>query len=135
MTRQGAWGRVISNIWKYLKKDWSEKNYVGEDAAGHKFYEITNSRRNILRGFDPPLATPNSQPDLEWQSWLRGTRRFPPSDSEIAQNRLKQQAQVPEDLGIAHRAPHVQSNINNTQPARYPQYNDMETSPGAKNSD
>ncbi|EYC31493.1 hypothetical protein Y032_0004g2184 [Ancylostoma ceylanicum] len=91
MSRPGAWARVMTNLWKYLRKDWSTKHYIGEDSAGHRYYEIQNTRQNVTRGYDPPPNNPTSQPGVEWQSWLKGTRRFPPSDDEIALNRMKEQ--------------------------------------------
>ncbi|KHJ80075.1 hypothetical protein OESDEN_20257, partial [Oesophagostomum dentatum] len=91
MSRPGAWNRVMTNLWKYLKKDWSTKKYIGEDPTGHRFYEIQNSRLNVTRGFDPPPNKPDSQPGIEWQSWLKGVRRFPPSDQELALNRMREQ--------------------------------------------
>uniref|UniRef100_A0A8R1EGB3 Carbonic anhydrase n=2 Tax=Caenorhabditis japonica TaxID=281687 RepID=A0A8R1EGB3_CAEJA len=91
MSRPGAWSRVGSNLWKYLKGDVSKKHYVAEDAAGNRFYEISNSRQNVSRGFDSPTSGAQIEPDIEWQAWLRGTRRFPPSDQEISFNRMKQQ--------------------------------------------
>ncbi|VDP16140.1 unnamed protein product [Heligmosomoides polygyrus] len=91
MSRPGAWGRVMTNLWKYLRKDWSTKHYIGEDALGHRYYEVRNTRQNVTRGYDPPPEAPESQPSVEWQSWLKGTRRFPPSEQEIALNRMKQQ--------------------------------------------
>lgn len=43
-----------------------------------------------FRGYE--AATEDGpKPAIEWESWLKGTRRFPPSDEEIAINRLKQQ--------------------------------------------
>ncbi|KIH44614.1 hypothetical protein ANCDUO_25360 [Ancylostoma duodenale] len=67
------------------------KHYIGEDSAGHRYYEIQNTRQNVTRGYDPPPNNPKSEPGVEWQSWLKGTRRFPPSDDEIALNRMKEQ--------------------------------------------
>ncbi|KIH45006.1 hypothetical protein ANCDUO_24959, partial [Ancylostoma duodenale] len=66
-------------------------HYIGEDSAGHRYYEIQNTRQNVTRGYDPPPNNPKSEPGVEWQSWLKGTRRFPPSDDEIALNRMKEQ--------------------------------------------
>ncbi|WKY04639.1 hypothetical protein Q1695_005559 [Nippostrongylus brasiliensis] len=137
MSRPGAWGRVLSNMWKYLRKDWSTKHYIGEDAVGHRFYEIRNSRQNVTRGYEPPPGAPQSEPSLEWQSWLRGTRRFPPSDEEIALNRAKQQAQLSQNLSTEMRAPHVAttgSNQPRDKPQAFPQYEDFESAPGSKKS-
>ncbi|CAP21875.1 Protein CBG00422 [Caenorhabditis briggsae] len=146
MSRPGAWSRVASNLWKYVKGDFSKKNYVAEDSSGNRFYEIANSRQNVSRGFDPPTSGAHIEPDLEWQAWLRGTRRnvdvmywnlyfdrFPPSDTEIAINRMKQQAQLAQDSNTEKRAPHVQSEgkgAGDHQPQKFPKYKDLEVTPG-----
>ncbi|KAK6748312.1 hypothetical protein RB195_001124 [Necator americanus] len=136
MSRPGAWSRVMTNFWKYLRKDWSTKHYIGEDAAGHRYYEIHNTRQNVARGYDPPPNNPTSQPSVEWQSWLKGARRFPPSEEEIKLNRVKEQAQLAENEATERRAPHVATKEVPTQdrPASFPQYEDMESAPGAKKS-
>ncbi|EPB80775.1 hypothetical protein ANCCEY_00181 [Ancylostoma ceylanicum] len=137
MSRPGAWARVMTNLWKYLRKDWSTKHYIGEDSAGHRYYEIQNTRQNVTRGYDPPPNNPTSQPGVEWQSWLKGTRRFPPSDDEIALNRMKEQAQLAQNETTEKRAPHVAttgSNPSQDKPAAFPRYDDMESAPGAKKS-
>ncbi|KAL6739997.1 hypothetical protein Aduo_013390 [Ancylostoma duodenale] len=137
MSRPGAWSRVMTSLWKYLRKDWSTKHYIGEDSAGHRYYEIQNTRQNVTRGYDPPPNNPKSEPGVEWQSWLKGTRRFPPSDDEIALNRMKEQAQLAQNETTEKRAPHVAttgSNPSHDKPAVFPRYDDMESAPGAKKS-
>ncbi|CAI5448441.1 unnamed protein product [Caenorhabditis angaria] len=133
MSRQGAWGRVLSNFWKYVRNDMSKKNYIAEDAHGNKYYEIANSRQNVGRGFEPPKNSPKIEPDIEWQAWLRGTRRFPPSDQEIALNRQKQQAQLAQDSNTEKRAPIVNSEgmgSGDHKPQKFPKYKDLEVTPG-----
>ncbi|GMT24526.1 hypothetical protein PFISCL1PPCAC_15823, partial [Pristionchus fissidentatus] len=139
MSRPGSWSRVLTNLRKYIMKDFSERVYVGEDHLGHRYYEIRNSRQNVGRGFDPPTGVKRSVdysgPSVEWQSWLKGTRRFPPSDQEIALNRARQQAQLTEDAAREKRAPVVTSTgkgaSESTQPRSYPKYDDLEVNPGA----
>ncbi|KIH58077.1 hypothetical protein ANCDUO_11723, partial [Ancylostoma duodenale] len=112
-------------------------HYIGEDSAGHRYYEIQNTRQNVTRGYDPPPNNPKSEPGVEWQSWLKGTRRFPPSDDEISLNRMKEQAQLAQNETTEKRAPHVAttgSNPSQDKPAAFPRYDDMESAPGAKKS-
>ncbi|VDM56116.1 unnamed protein product [Angiostrongylus costaricensis] len=139
MSRPGAWAVVLSNLWKYLRKDWSAKVYIGEDAMGNRYYEIKNTRQNVTRGYDPPIGASNPQaPTVEWQSWLKGTRRFPPSEEEIALNRTRQQAQLAQNLTTEQRAPHVAATDTSRKqdiPAAFPHYEDLESAPGAKKSD
>ncbi|CAB3409367.1 unnamed protein product [Caenorhabditis bovis] len=135
MSRPGAWGRVVSNLWKYVRNDFSKKNYIAEDSHGNRYYEITNSRQNVARGFEAPPSGPRIEPGIEWQAWLRGTRRFPPSDDEIALNRMKQQAQIAQDAHTEKRAPLVSSQgigAGDHHPQKFPKYEDLEISPGAQ---
>ncbi|KAE9421791.1 hypothetical protein Angca_000730, partial [Angiostrongylus cantonensis] len=176
MSRPGAWAVVLSNLWKYLRKDWSTKAsyvYIGEDALGNRYYEIKNTRQNVTRsvfhcfssvvpsccailrlyfeegvslkfvgfklsGYDPPTGASNPQtPTVEWQSWLKGTRRFPPSEEEIALNRMRQQAQLAQNLTTEQRAPHVAAtgtSQKQDKPAAFPHFEDLESAPGAKKS-
>ncbi|GMS96969.1 hypothetical protein PENTCL1PPCAC_19144, partial [Pristionchus entomophagus] len=139
MSRPGSWSRVLTNLKKYITKDFSERVYVGKDNLGHRYYEIRNSRQNVSRGFEPPKDAQKtvdySGPSVEWQSWLKGTRRFPPGDQEIALNRARQQAQLTEDAAREKRAPIVTSTgkgaSESTQPRHYPKYEDLEINPGA----
>ncbi|KHJ86664.1 hypothetical protein OESDEN_13578 [Oesophagostomum dentatum] len=113
----------------------SFQKYIGEDPAGHRFYEIQNSRLNVTRGFDPPPNKPDSQPGIEWQSWLKGVRRFPPSDQELALNRMREQAQLAQNEATEKRAPHVATKDPPPQPnkpAAFPRHDDMESAPGVK---
>ncbi|CAD6198089.1 unnamed protein product [Caenorhabditis auriculariae] len=132
MSRPGAWNRVFSNLWKYLKNDFSKKRYVAEDDFGNRYYQIENSRQNVSRGFDPPTSGNSSRPGIEWEAWLKGTRRFPPSKEEIFLNRSKQQAQLEQDARTEKRAPHVAADAPKPEdgPQRYPKYKDMEVTPG-----
>ncbi|KJH44480.1 hypothetical protein DICVIV_09488 [Dictyocaulus viviparus] len=145
MSRPGAWGRVLSNLWKYLRKDWSYKEYVGEDSAGNRFYEIKNTKSNVKRsftcfklsGYHAPVGVSNSEVSVEWQAWLKGTRRFPPSDEEIALNKMKQQAQLAQNAETERRAPHVAtigSNQPRNKPEAFPSHEDFESAPGSKTS-
>ncbi|GMR49716.1 hypothetical protein PMAYCL1PPCAC_19911, partial [Pristionchus mayeri] len=139
MSRPGAWARVFTNLKKYITKDFSQRVYVGEDHLGHRYYEIRNSRQNVSRGFEPPPGVKHSidytGPSVEWTSWLKGTRRFPPDEQEIALNRARQQAQLAGDAAREKRAPVITSTgkgaSESSQPRSYPKYEDLEINPGA----
>ncbi|CAI4221882.1 unnamed protein product [Auanema sp. JU1783] len=132
MSRPGAWSRVLSNLGKYLRKDWSQKTYVGEDGLGHRFYEIANSRQNVARGYEHVDGKSNTEPSIEWQSWLRGTRKFPPSEQELFINAAKQQAQLMDNSLTEKNAPSVHSEGKNSgdSPSAFPKYKDLEIAPG-----
>jgi NADH:ubiquinone oxidoreductase subunit len=66
-------------------------NLMGEDYFGNKYYEIpadpANGRRKTARWFEPKEKEDFEQEmTAEWQSWLRGRRKEPPTDQELMQN-------------------------------------------------
>uniref|UniRef100_A0A1I7ZC09 NADH dehydrogenase [ubiquinone] 1 alpha subcomplex subunit 12 n=1 Tax=Steinernema glaseri TaxID=37863 RepID=A0A1I7ZC09_9BILA len=138
MSRPGAWGRV----WNLLTKSFANnvpKKYIAEDSYGNKYYEFHKTRSNITRGYDPPASGHQQHPSIEWESWLKGTRRFPPSEQEIQLNRQRQQAQVLQDTVTEKRAPRIDSTgkgfADIDRPKQYPQYDDYESTPGSKPAD
>ncbi|KHN81353.1 hypothetical protein Tcan_18155 [Toxocara canis] len=132
MSRPGAWGRVWMLIKQSFKGSQVERKYIAKDPAGNRYYEIVGTKQNVKRGYEP--ASPTSEPPvLEWQAWLKGTRRFPPSDEEIQINRLRQQAQRIEDSKIEKEAPRIESTgrgAGDTGPKPFPKYDDFEYQPG-----
>jgi hypothetical protein len=44
---------------------------------------------------------------VEWLAWIKGTRKYPPTDDEIALNRSRQQSQLAIDSETERRAPSV----------------------------
>uniref|UniRef100_A0AC34GSQ1 NADH dehydrogenase [ubiquinone] 1 alpha subcomplex subunit 12 n=1 Tax=Panagrolaimus sp. ES5 TaxID=591445 RepID=A0AC34GSQ1_9BILA len=135
-----VWARLWNNMTRMITKQ-TEKVIVGQDVVGNQYYEYKGARSdrtNIQRGYDQ--TDPNaSKPAIEWESWLKGTRRFPPSDEEIQLNRLRQQKQLEQDSVTERRAPKIGSSGKGAgdidRPKQYPTYDDMEISPGAKKSD
>ncbi|CAJ0587820.1 unnamed protein product, partial [Mesorhabditis spiculigera] len=135
MSRPGAWARVATNFRKWLKKDWAEKRYIGEDGQGLKYYELHGTKHNVKRGFDPPSENPTAAPGVEWLSWVKGTRRFPPNEQELLLNKAKQQAQLAGNTATEKMAPQVESKGppaggTGDGPKAYPQYKDLESVPG-----
>lgn len=61
------------------------------------------------RGYESDdKSIPPTQPiPVEWLSWIKGTRQYPPTDDEIALNRTRQQSQLATDLETEKRAPSV----------------------------
>uniref|UniRef100_A0A7E4UY88 NADH:ubiquinone oxidoreductase complex assembly factor 2 n=1 Tax=Panagrellus redivivus TaxID=6233 RepID=A0A7E4UY88_PANRE len=141
MSRIGpsVWARLWNNVNKAISRE-PDKIYVGTDSVGNRFYEYRqgrNARSNIKRGYDNETQG-GPKPALEWEAWLKGTRRFPPSDEEIKLNRLRQQKQLAEDNITEKRAPKIASRGRGAgdvdQPKNYPKYSDMEVAPGAPNA-
>ncbi|KAI6175900.1 hypothetical protein M3Y97_00740800 [Aphelenchoides bicaudatus] len=140
MSRMSSWGRVWSEIWKSLTKTSVAKKYIGEDKFGNKFYEfegrVISNNSNVKRGYNHG-EDPNILPSVEWQSWLKGSRRFPPSDQEIEINRAKEQAKLAQDAQTESRAPHISSQGKGAadvdRPRQFPSYgNEYEKNPGAE---
>ncbi|KAK0409389.1 hypothetical protein QR680_004510 [Steinernema hermaphroditum] len=138
MSRPGAWGRVWNLLTKSLT-DAPPKKYIAEDSFGNRFYEFHKSRSNITRGYDPPASGERHAPSIEWESWLKGTRRFPPSDQEIFLNRQRQQAQAKQDTVTEKRAPRIDTTgkgfADIDRPKQFPHYADLESTPGSKPGD
>uniref|UniRef100_C3XY56 NADH dehydrogenase [ubiquinone] 1 alpha subcomplex assembly factor 2 n=1 Tax=Branchiostoma floridae TaxID=7739 RepID=C3XY56_BRAFL len=80
------------------------KKFVGVDHLGNKYYEIPErttilgTKRKGRRLAESPTATMDYELGdipLEWEAWIRGRRKDPPTDAEIMKNEkmmlLKQQ--------------------------------------------
>jgi NADH dehydrogenase [ubiquinone] 1 alpha subcomplex assembly factor 2 len=135
-----VWARLWNNMNRMITKE-SERIYVGNDAVGNKYYEYKGGRSaqtNVRRGYEQ-VDSDAPKPNIEWEAWLKGTRRFPPSEEEIQINRLRQQKQLAQDSETEKRAPKIGSTGKGAgdidRPKQYPTYDDLELSPGAKKSD
>ncbi|CAD5226594.1 unnamed protein product [Bursaphelenchus xylophilus] len=145
MSRVSPWQRVWRNFWASIsREDAATRKYVGEDIYGNKFYELDRQGKttsNVNRGFEQ--GNPNNPPSFEWQSWLKGTRRFPPSDEEVALNQARreqiQQGEHSQDAETEKRAPHVASRGQGAadldRKHNFPTYDDIELAPGAERRD
>uniref|UniRef100_A0A915NX79 NADH dehydrogenase [ubiquinone] 1 alpha subcomplex subunit 12 n=3 Tax=Meloidogyne TaxID=189290 RepID=A0A915NX79_9BILA len=134
-TRPGPW----LTIWKLLWADTKlPKQYIGEDQYGNRYYELSKPRSsgNVSRGYDPAPGAPD--PPVEWLSWTKMTRRFPPSEEEIRLNRARQQQQLEADAETEKRAPTVATKGGAVEKDKgFPEYKekDFEHIPGAKKED
>lgn len=67
-------------------------DFRGIDYYGNKYYEIpadpSVGRRKASRWFEPEGGEKNFDSPLpaEWEAWLRGRRKEPPSEEELAKN-------------------------------------------------
>uniref|UniRef100_A0AC34QA57 NADH dehydrogenase [ubiquinone] 1 alpha subcomplex subunit 12 n=1 Tax=Panagrolaimus sp. JU765 TaxID=591449 RepID=A0AC34QA57_9BILA len=131
-----VWARLWNNLNRAISRE-AEKVFIGTDSVGNKYYEYKGGRTqrsNIKRGYEPVVE--GGKPPLEWDAWLKGTRRFPPSDEEIALNRQRQQQQLAEDAQTEKRAPKIGSRGKGAadvdRPKSYPKYDDLEINPGVR---
>uniref|UniRef100_A0AC35TTQ7 NADH dehydrogenase [ubiquinone] 1 alpha subcomplex assembly factor 2 n=1 Tax=Rhabditophanes sp. KR3021 TaxID=114890 RepID=A0AC35TTQ7_9BILA len=133
MSRPGAWTTVWRNMIASLSRK-PVREYVAEDQFQNKYYIIKQGKHTKARGYEPAESGPKNEPTLEWVSWLKGTRRFPPSDQELIINKQRQQLQLQRDAQIEKNSP----SVNTTDPKNYKTpgesnfktYKDMETVPG-----
>ncbi|KAI1732666.1 NADH ubiquinone oxidoreductase subunit NDUFA12 domain-containing protein [Ditylenchus destructor] len=146
MSRPAPWTTVWRNFLNSLSRNQANhanRSYIGEDMLGNRYYEIKESRSsNVKRGYDPPEGQRNWQhrnyekamPPVEWQGWLNGSRKLPPTSDEIALNQKRQQAQLKEDAETERRAPIVGSTGKGAHDVdrgtQYPKYEDIEMAPG-----
>ncbi|KAH7730641.1 NADH:ubiquinone oxidoreductase [Aphelenchoides avenae] len=140
MSRPAPWSRVWQLFVESLTRT-RAKRYIGEDSFGNRYYELPQTKTNVTRGFDPPEGHPHpSLPTVEWQSWLKGTRKLPPSPEEIRMNMARQQAQQLQDARTEQNAPRIDSKGKGAhdidRPKNYPMYEGTyEQAPGARKDD
>uniref|UniRef100_A0A0K0FLU6 NADH:ubiquinone oxidoreductase complex assembly factor 2 n=1 Tax=Strongyloides venezuelensis TaxID=75913 RepID=A0A0K0FLU6_STRVS len=131
MSRPGVWTTAWRNLIASITRS-QRKEYVAEDHYGNKYYVIKQGKHAKSRGYESPEGGPHVEPSKEWTSWLKGTRRFPPSEKELAMNEIRQQAQFERNNMLEKSAPQVEStdNKNSKQKSSFPIYNDYEVAPG-----
>ncbi|VDN21460.1 unnamed protein product [Gongylonema pulchrum] len=78
---------VIAFIWRNFIDSFSRerfrKRFVGVDDEGNRYYELIKSTRIVKRGFIP-AENSSEVPPPEWMTWLRGVRKLPPTEDEVA---------------------------------------------------
>lgn len=88
---RSIWGTVLKNFINSLKPRQIRGNFKGADYLGNKYYEIpvsaSSARSRPSRWFEPPNEDDfDNEMPAEWESWLRGRRKEPPTEEEIAKN-------------------------------------------------
>ncbi|CEF61232.1 NADH dehydrogenase [ubiquinone] 1 alpha subcomplex subunit 12 family-containing protein [Strongyloides ratti] len=131
MSRPSVW----STLWKNMiarATGGQKREYVAEDEFGNKFYVIKEGKHSKTRGYEAPMNGKVTEPTKEWVSWLKGTRRFPPSENELALNRIRQQAQLERNNILEKSMPNVDSTgeTKSQKNSTFPKYDDFEVSPG-----
>ncbi|XP_055705708.1 NADH dehydrogenase [ubiquinone] 1 alpha subcomplex assembly factor 2 [Phlebotomus papatasi] len=91
---------IFQNFVNSLRPRKFKGDLIGEDTFGNKFYEIAadpkNGRAKRARYFEPKEKEAFDQEmSAEWEAWLRGRRREPPTPEELQRNmtiaQMKQQ--------------------------------------------
>ncbi|XP_044259578.1 NADH dehydrogenase [ubiquinone] 1 alpha subcomplex assembly factor 2 [Tribolium madens] len=88
---RSIWKAVLTNFINSLRPRQIRGNLVGSDYFGNKYYEIpadpSIGKRKASRWFEPQKKDDFQQEmPAEWESWLRGRRKEPPSDDEVMRN-------------------------------------------------
>uniref|UniRef100_A0A1Q3FLC0 Putative mimitin mitochondrial n=2 Tax=Culex tarsalis TaxID=7177 RepID=A0A1Q3FLC0_CULTA len=122
-----------------LKPRQLKGNLVGEDYFGNKYFEIPanpslGQTRN-QRWFEPTEKEAyNQEVTAEWEAWLRGRRKEPPTEEELLRNlaimRMKEKNAA--ELEAKHAKPKDLTELekNTTGMGSFPQYDDYEVMPG-----
>ncbi|VDN53121.1 unnamed protein product [Dracunculus medinensis] len=130
MSRTGIWRNTWNTFLQSFKRNSvGMKNFIGEDSVGNKFYEICEGKMHKIKRIYEPAPEIDIKPSPEWESWLRGTRRFPPSSEELEINRLKLEAKN-EKLSN-NKIPEVDA-TKSGESKQFPSYKDFEIQPGVK---
>jgi len=136
---------IIKHIFTLFVQSFKPKRmkseFRGEDYFGNKYYEVPADpqagKRRPERWFQP-VQKENYGQELpgEWESWLRGRRKEPPTEEELLKNlaisdmkkrnALKVEAKADADRGykIEHQDAKGMSS--------FPQYDEFEVMPGKK---
>lgn len=82
--------QIFINFINSLKPRRFTGDLQGTDYLGNKYYEIpadSSLNRRRSRYFEPPKEKDfDHEMPSEWESWLRGRRRDPPSEEEVMRN-------------------------------------------------
>ncbi|XP_071119343.1 NADH dehydrogenase [ubiquinone] 1 alpha subcomplex assembly factor 2-like [Haliotis cracherodii] len=89
--RGGIIATIIQNFRNSLSAPKLTTKLVGADRSGNKYFEKEDDKSHNLRGsrwVEPPDGDQWSVPDVptEWNAWLRGRRKRPPTQEEIDRN-------------------------------------------------
>lgn len=79
---------IINNFINSIKPRQIRGTLIGKDYFGNKYYEIpadpSIGKRRTNRWFEPTMKDNFDQEmPAEWEAWLRGRRKLPPSEDEV----------------------------------------------------
>ncbi|XP_015926072.1 NADH dehydrogenase [ubiquinone] 1 alpha subcomplex assembly factor 2 [Parasteatoda tepidariorum] len=87
---RSVWRMIINNIIRSFKVIPSEGKLMGEDNVGNKYYEASRRKESFkkldTRWFEPKDGEWQQDLPAEWEAWLRGRRKDPPTKEEIQMN-------------------------------------------------
>lgn len=88
---RSIWGGVLRNFLNSFRPRQIRGTLIGSDYFGNKYYEIppdpSIGKRKANRWFQPPEKDDFMQEmPAEWEAWLRGRRKEPPTEDEVLKN-------------------------------------------------
>uniref|UniRef100_A0A2C9LYR3 NADH dehydrogenase [ubiquinone] 1 alpha subcomplex assembly factor 2 n=1 Tax=Biomphalaria glabrata TaxID=6526 RepID=A0A2C9LYR3_BIOGL len=150
--RIGTFSRIFINLKNSLFSVKQKDTFVGSDKFGNMYFEKLGDEAHNLRASryikqkDPQNVDIPETP-VEWEAWLRGRRKNPPSVEEIESNDIKriQTKNRAEELErkfsgrkISEPSPSAKVITENIVPSQdrnpFPQYEEYELTPGEKYS-
>lgn len=146
----GNLSRIFTNLKNSFFIAKQSNDYVGSDQFGNEYYEkIADPERNV-RGQryikERGGASPQDIPDVpvEWDAWLRGRRKNPPTEEEIKQNYVKMMQKKMRAQRIESKFSDTKADeepkpdaitetiVSNNPKTPFPKYEDFEDTPGQK---
>ncbi|KAG8237065.1 hypothetical protein J437_LFUL005172 [Ladona fulva] len=133
-------GMIFKNFIQSFKPRQTKGNYTGTDYFGNKYYEIpadpSVGKRKSSRWFEPKETDAFDQEiPAEWEAWLRGRRKDPPSEEELLKNLAVMEMKKKNAQRIAEEQTgfkSVESGLQQTRKAEFPTYEEYEYTPGQK---
>jgi len=117
-------------------------NLMGKDNFGNKYFEIpadpSIGKRKDSRWFEPPAKNHLDKFDqdmpAEWEAWLRGRRKVPPTDNEVLQNQaIADMKKVnAAELEKEYNPQKLEAPPEPYTSKGFPKYDEYETKPGDK---
>lgn len=136
-------GFIFRNFINSLRPRRISGDYVGKDYYGNKYYEIPPNpkigKRKATRWFVPQTTDKYDfvhEVSPEWETWLRGRRKEPPTEEELIKNlemikQKQENAREIESNYSAHRSTKqdvVNKEIKGME--SFPKYDEYEIVPG-----
>ncbi|BFY99987.1 hypothetical protein BsWGS_03027 [Bradybaena similaris] len=144
----GGVKRLFVNFKNSLFTLKQKDTFVGSDQYGNKYFERVEDKNHNLRASryikEPKNVEADYLPEVpvEWNAWLRGLRKDPPTPEEIEANRVKMmktklraaelEKKYPSNKPLI-TSPHkgvtedIKSNVQNIA---FPEYDDLENVAG-----
>lgn len=131
---------IFKNLFQSLSpKRYKKGNFIGTDYMGTKYFEIPadpqGGLRRAYRSFEPSISEKFDQTlPPEWEAWLRGRRKEPPTEEEIRRNlgMIKLKEKNAAELSEKFPSTTNESFAKKKGMESFPSYGEYENIPGMK---